>query len=102
MPNPTTPKAQGCVCTVDDGLVQEWVSKARVVARGKGFNPSRQPSVTPDALVTRLAQGVVDSANITTNQDGHRYLRTTVDTSALLQLAEALAALQATTHEEKE
>lgn len=28
-----------CVCQVDDGLVQEWVSKARAVAIGKGFNP---------------------------------------------------------------
>jgi hypothetical protein len=26
-----------CVCTVDDGLVQEWISKARAVARAKGF-----------------------------------------------------------------
>ena len=26
-----------CVCLVDDGLVQEWVQKARAVARSKGI-----------------------------------------------------------------
>ena len=26
-----------CVCQVEDGLVQEWVAKARAVARSKGF-----------------------------------------------------------------
>lgn len=26
-----------CVCCVDDGLVQEWVSKARAVAKSKGY-----------------------------------------------------------------
>ena len=28
-----------CVCQVDDGLVQGWVSKARAVAISKGFKP---------------------------------------------------------------
>jgi hypothetical protein len=27
----------GCVCTVDDGLVREWVQKARAVAKSKGY-----------------------------------------------------------------
>lgn len=30
-----------CVCQVEDGLVQEWVSKARAVAKQKGFQVSR-------------------------------------------------------------
>lgn len=32
-----------CVCQVDDGLVQEWVSKARAVAISKGFQPLPRP-----------------------------------------------------------
>jgi hypothetical protein len=28
---------EGCVCTVDDGLVREWVQKAREIAKSKGF-----------------------------------------------------------------
>lgn len=38
-------QAVPCVCQVDDGLVQEWVSKARAVAKQKGFvvhSPAKQ------------------------------------------------------------
>ncbi len=35
----------GCVCRIDDGLVQEWVSKARAVAKSKGYDvTSPRPS----------------------------------------------------------
>lgn len=30
---------ESCVCDVEDGLVQEWVQKARSVARSKGLLP---------------------------------------------------------------
>jgi hypothetical protein len=51
-----------CVCHIDDGLVQEWVSKARAVARSKGFtvSPRRvstrqvEPLVTPSKIKQRL------------------------------------------------
>ena len=35
-------KGKPCVCQVDDSLVQEWVSKAREVAKVKGFSCSQQ------------------------------------------------------------
>lgn len=28
-----------CVCHIEDGLVQEWVAKARAVAQAKGLLP---------------------------------------------------------------
>lgn len=44
--------APACVCTVDDGLVREWVQKARAAALLKGFDlPSlpAAPSSTGDS-----------------------------------------------------
>lgn len=38
------PQEARCVCEVDDGLVREWVQKAREAARGKGFNLPPLPS----------------------------------------------------------
>jgi hypothetical protein len=34
----------GCVCTIDDGLVREWVQKARAVAKMKGFTVPPLPA----------------------------------------------------------
>lgn len=36
-----------CVCTVEDGLVQEWVSKAREVAKAKSFEVSARAAEGP-------------------------------------------------------
>lgn len=55
---PETPEPI-CVCQVDDGLVQEWVSKARAVAISKGFQPLPRPlpaaPVSSDARTTQDA-----------------------------------------------
>ena len=55
--------APACVCQCDDGLVQEWVSKARAVARQKGYvfeaaSPAEWPQ-TPSADVTDLLRRLV-------------------------------------------
>jgi hypothetical protein len=38
--------SEGCVCTVPDGLVREWVSKARAVAKAKGYAVDSRASAT--------------------------------------------------------
>lgn len=42
-----TPTAPACVCMVDDGLVQEWVAKARAVAKSKGYNATAPATGAP-------------------------------------------------------
>jgi hypothetical protein len=39
------PETPACVCQVEDGLVQEWVSKARAVAWMKGYQVA--PAASP-------------------------------------------------------
>jgi hypothetical protein len=36
-----------CVCQIDDGMVREWVQKARAVAESKGYKFAAQPQVEP-------------------------------------------------------
>jgi hypothetical protein len=36
-----------CVCQIDDGMVREWVQKARAVAESKGYKFVAQPQVEP-------------------------------------------------------
>ena len=40
-------QASPCVCTIDDGLVREWVQKARAVAKSKGYDLASAPSGSP-------------------------------------------------------
>jgi hypothetical protein len=44
------PAVAQCVCRVDDGLVQEWVAKARAVARSKGFEVSHAAPAVIETL----------------------------------------------------
>lgn len=44
-----------CVCTVDDGLVREWVQKARAVAKSKGYDVSAQSSAPQEVNRELLA-----------------------------------------------
>jgi hypothetical protein len=36
-----------CVCQIDDGMVREWVQKARAVAESKGYKFAAQPQAEP-------------------------------------------------------
>ena len=38
-----------CVCCIEDGLVQEWVSKARAVAKSKGYTVAARTPPPPEA-----------------------------------------------------
>jgi hypothetical protein len=43
-----------CVCEVEDGLVQEWVSKAREVAKSKGYDVPKVASLSTSPLQHRI------------------------------------------------
>jgi hypothetical protein len=43
-----------CVCQIDDGMVREWVQKARAVAESKGYKFAAQPQVEPTDAVQSM------------------------------------------------
>lgn len=86
-----------CVCTIDDGLVREWVQKAREVAKSKGYQfEQAQPRPEIGARLRQLAARMEQRGNVIGGDYGH--YRAPADpeilkwADELLKLAEQFAA----------